>query len=79
MGKRFFQLGGHQLEELVQKNYLVLEKSFFSLSFMHISREYNREADSLSKLATSCVSGNIFFQEVIEGMISVEGSLFIIQ
>ena len=59
------------------KRIKVLEKYFFNLFFMRISREYNSEADNLLKMATSYVFGKIFFQEVIEGMISVEDLIII--
>ena len=53
----------------------MLENSFNRLSYVHISRIFNREADRLSKLAASCDFGTLFFQEVIEEKISLEGSV----
>ena len=48
---------------------------FNQISFMHISRIFNREADRLSKLAVNCNFGTLYFQEVQEDKISMEGSV----
>ena len=53
----------------------MFENSFNQLSYVHISRIFNREAERLSKLEASCEFDMLFFQEVIEEKISMEGSV----
>ena len=49
--------------------------SFNHISFMHISRIFNREADRLSKVAANCNFGSLFYEEETEGKIILEGSI----
>lgn len=52
---------------------LELKNSFSSLHFCHIYREFNREADLLSKEAVGYFNGMIFFEESVNNIIIEKG------
>ena len=48
---------------------LELKESFIQLSFSHIYREFNKEADVLSKEAAGHMDGLMHFEEYVENLV----------
>jgi hypothetical protein len=44
-----------------------LSKNFLSISYQHIFRNFNTEADKLSKLAFEDIEGTLFYHHWING------------
>jgi ribonuclease HI len=47
-----------------------LRDMFYGINFMHVHRQFNKEADILSKKALSSLSGWLFVEEIFEGLVT---------
>jgi hypothetical protein len=54
-----------------------LKNGFETINFMHIHRQYNKEADNLSKKALNDSLGWLFFEDLDNGSIVRSGKFYI--